>query len=315
MLRKLFYLYLLFPIFCSAQKDVHNPKIIWAIETYAYLKGQTAALQKIATEFPSLRNDVAATESNLNKTFGNAEHNIKQYLKEELDSAQLLKFHNQLDSLLHEQLLHPVEKEQYARDFLMSATERSKKISNTALSRGILAFKYHHNPHQEITDGHVHFFETRNHPKADDVDVKIPIPKSWLAEEAEMPQTIQQFTSCNGNGIEKILLVVHDLPAELNKITLNEKSILTFISPETNVIRIEKFKMDDSTAFMVEVEELVETEADMKIRMLQFMLLKDEKLYCLQGSIGPTDRSEDLGKEIKKYEPLFRLVASQTRFD
>ena len=63
MLRQLFYLYLLFPIFCSGQKDAYNPKIIWAIETYAYLKGQTAALQKIATEFPSLRNDVAATET------------------------------------------------------------------------------------------------------------------------------------------------------------------------------------------------------------------------------------------------------------
>lgn len=316
MVRIVFLLYILFPVLCFSQSEKHDPKISFAIETYAFLKGQNAALQKIAVQFPQLKPNVTAAQQNLNTVYGRAENNIKQFLKEELDSYQLNLLQIQIDSLLNQQLLNPIEKEKYAHDFLLKIKERSNFINNLSVSKGILSFKYHDAPHQEITDGHVNFFTTENHPKAEKASLKIPIPKSWLAEEAEMPETIQQFTSYYGNGNEKILIVVYDLPKELHSIKLSKKSISSLLPPQTNLIRTEPVTIDDIPAFMIEVEELLEYEKEpMKIRMLQFMFVQDQKLYCLQGSIGPADKDEDLGFQIKKYEPLFRLIASGTELE
>ncbi len=313
MTRILYILILLVPCVCLSQK--YDAKVAFAIETYAFIKGQNAALQKVAQQFPHLKPKVFETEKALKNVFGRTEKNLNQFLKEELSRQQIDSLHKYIDSLLNQQLSNPIEKEQHAHDFLLKVKDRST-YNDGVLPKGILSFKYHDAPHQEITDGHVDVFSSENHPKAENIAIKIPVPKSWLAQEADMPQTIQQFTSCYGNGIEKILIVVYDLPEELNGITLNEKSVLSFLSPQTKLIRTEPTTIDDTPGLMVEVEESIHHQNEnMNIRMLQFMFLDKQKLYCLQGSIGPANKEEDLGIQIKKYEPLFRLIASKTELD
>ncbi|MBO9584848.1 MAG: hypothetical protein J7574_11875 [Flavobacterium sp.] len=313
MTRILYILILLVPCACFSQK--YDAKVAFAIETYAFIKGQNAALQKVAQQFPHLKPKVFETEKALKNVFGRTEKNLNQFLKEELSRQQIDSLHKYIDSLLNQQLSNPIEKEQHAHDFLLKVKDRST-YSDGLLPKGILSFKYHDAPHQEITNGHVDVFSSENHPKAENIAIKIPVPKSWLAQEADMPQTIQQFTSCYGNGSEKILIVVYDLPEELNGITLNEKSVLSFLSPQTKLIRTESVIIDDTPGLMVEVEESIHYQNEnMNVRMLQFMFLDKQKLYCLQGSIGPANKNEDLGIQIKKYEPLFRLIASKTELD
>ncbi|MFB9109957.1 hypothetical protein ACFFVK_15315 [Flavobacterium gyeonganense] len=309
--------YLLFPAFCFSQSEKYDPKVSFAIETYAFLKGQNTALQKIADQFPKLHPNVTDAEKKLKSIFGRTEKNIKQFLKEELDYQQYNSLHHYLDSILNNEFPNKIEKEKYAHDFLLEVKERSKNIiNNDILSKGILSFKYHDAPHQEITDGHVDFFTTENHPKAEKAFFKIPIPKSWLAEEAEMPETIQQFTSYYGNGNEKILIVVYDLPKELHGIKLTEKSIASILPPNIKLFRTEDVMIDGKPAVMIEAEESLERHNNaMKVRMLQFMLAQNQKLYCLQGSIGPEAAHEDLTLQIEKFEPLFRLIASRAKLD
>ena len=307
-------LILLFSCVCFPQK--YDAKVVFAIETYAYIRGQNAALQKVAREFPHLKPKISETQKDLKNVFGRTEKNLNQFFKEELSRSQIDSIQIRIDSLLNQQLSNPIEKEQYAHDFLLNVKNRSHQSNHALLPKGILSFKYHDAPHQEITDGHVDVFSSENHPKAENTSIKIPVPKSWLAQEAEMPETIQQFTSCHGNGMEKMLIVVYDLPKELHGIELNEKSVATFLSPQTKLIRTENITIDDIPGLMIEVEELINYQNEnMKIRMLQFMFLDQQKLYCLQGCIGPTDTDEDLGIQIKKYEPLFRLIASRAELD
>lgn len=317
MARIVLLLFVLFPAFCLSQSEKYDPKVSFAIETYAFLKGQNAALQKIAVQFPKLKPNVTDAEKKLKNAFGRTEKNLKQFLKKELDYQQYNSLHDYLDSILNHEFPNQIEKEKYAYDFLSEVKERSKHIiANDTLSKGILSFKYHDAPHQEITDGHVDFFTTENHPKAEKATLKIPIPKSWLAEEAEMPETIQQFTSYYGNGNEKILIVVYDLPEELRGIKLTEKSIVSLLPPNTKLFRTEAVTIDEMPAIMIEVEESLQSDKDaMKIRMLQFMLVQNQKLYCLQGSIGPEEAHEDLGVQIEKFEPLFRLIASRAELE
>lgn len=314
MVKIIYILILIFPCFCFSQSEKYNAKVAFAIETYAFLKGQNAALQKVAQQFPHLTPKVYEAEKNLKTVFGRTEKNLKQFLKEELEISQMDSLHILMDSLLNQQLSNPIEKEQHAHDFLLKLKDRSN-YNQEQLPKGILSFKYYDAPHQEITDGHVNFFNSENHPKAENTSIKVPVPKSWLAQEAHMPETIQQFTSCDGNGTEKILIVVYDLPKELHGFKLNDKSVSSLLPPTAKVIRSETLTIDNIPAFMIEVEESIENENNMKIRMIQFMIVDKDKLYCLQGSIGPAYKNEDLGFEIKKYEPLFRLIASKTELD
>ena len=304
------------PLLSYSQADKYTPKVNLAIDTYAFLKGQSAALETIALQFPKLKPDVVKAEKNLEKLFARAERNIGHFLKAELDHSDFNSLNVHIDSLLNEQFKNPIEKEKYALDFLAEVKDRSRFISDTLLLKGIVSFAYHDAPHQEITDGHIQTFTTKDHPKAEQTTLKLPIPKSWLAEEAEMPETVQQFTSHSGKGSEKILIVVYDLPAEKHEVVLNEKSISEMIPPQTKLIRTEQITIDGRPGMMIEAEETLNYDDDkMKIRMLQFMFVQKSKLYCLQGSIGPTDAGKDLEPEIKKYEPLFRLIAERTQMD
>ncbi|WP_345139495.1 hypothetical protein [Flavobacterium ginsengiterrae] len=315
MLRPLIILLSYIPTFCLAQEGF-NPKISYALETYAFLKGQDAALEKVAGQFPKLSADVRAAEKKLDKAFGQAEYNINQYLKKELEYSQLQKFHKQIDSLLDIELQYPVEKESHAKEFLKQVVQRPENMYGSAVSKGILSFKYHNEPHQEILDGHVNIFETKDHPKADNVSISVPIPASWLAEETAMPQTIQQFTSCNGNGTEKIFVVLHDLSDDYGRLELNTNTITNFLSPQSNLIRTEPVSIDGVPAYMAEVEELIEFGGrTMKIRMLQFLVVKNQKLYCIQGSTLPSLTAANLEPMIRKNEKLFRLIADRTDLD
>ncbi|TDP00240.1 MULTISPECIES: hypothetical protein [unclassified Flavobacterium] len=299
------------PALTYSQVQNYTPKVKFAIETYAFLKGQSTALEMVALQFPKLKPDVTAVAK---KTvlFERAQRNIENFLKDELSDSDFNVIENRINFLLKEQFKNPIEEEKYARDFLEKVKERSHFRGDTLLAKGIISFAYQDAPHQEITDGHVETYTTKGNPKAEQETVKIPVPKSWLAEEAEMPETVQQFTSHFGNGNEKMLLVIYDLPEE--NFILNAKSITEMIPPQTKLIRTEILKIDENPAIMVEVEETVNQDKT-KIRMLQFMFTQKQKLYCLQGSIGPVEIKKNLEPEIKKYEPLFRLIAEGTQID
>lgn len=308
-------LFLVFPaLFYSQIKKKQDPKVSLAIETYAYLKGQDAALEKVLLQFPKLRAKATAAEKNSKLLFNRAEQNIERFLADELEDSEFDKLQKGIDSLLNEQLKNPIEREKYALDFLKKVSERPNLIKDSLLLAGIRSFAYYDAPHEEITEGHTKIFNTKNHPKAQEASLKLSVPQSWLPLEAEMPETIQQFTSYWGRGSEKFLIVAYDLPAESTSFKLNKESVANLISPQTLLIRSENLAIDGKPGLMIEVEETINTGGQkLKIRMLQFMFVYKQKLYCLQGSIGPVEVNKNLASQIKKHEPLFRLIASQTQ--
>jgi hypothetical protein len=308
------FIYFAFPALFNAQVQKYTPKVNLAIEIYAFLKGQSSALRMVALQFPALQSNVAEAQKSSKVLFGTAELNIERFLKDELGNSEFNKLENTLNSLINEQFKYPIKKQKQALDFLEKVRDRPHFISDTLLLNGIISFAYHDAPHQEITDGHIKVFNTKNHPKAGKTNLKLSLPKSWLAEEAEMPETIQQFTSHCGKGNEKFLIVVYDLPVDHDFI-INEKSISEMIPPESKLIRTETVTIDDSPGMMIEVEETINSANKMKVRMLQFMFVQKQKLYCLQGSIGPVEVSKNLELQIKKHEPLFRLMAAKTQID
>lgn len=301
----------LLAIYCQAQPQNYSPKVILAIETYAFLKGQGSALEKVAMQFPSLEDDVESVQKSA-VLHGRAQRNIEQFLKEELKENQFKILQKHIDSLVNQQLKYPIEQEKHAKDFIKKVKDKIRFSYDTIGEKGIMSFAYLDAPHQEFADGHTMYFSTKDHPKAEESIVKIAIPRSWNAEEAQMPATIQQFTSHDGTGDERILIVIYELEDDQN-LLLNEKTVSEMIAPESKIIRTEKVKIDGMPALMVEMEEIIAFNTDKKkIRMLQFMFIHKQKLYCLQGSVGPAPLHHNLDHRLRKYEPLFRLVAAGT---
>lgn len=305
----------LYTCLCYPQEHF-SPKVQLAIETYAHLKGQSAALAKVAMQFPSFAKEVRTLEKSTQAIFGRAEKNIAHFLDEELDDSQFRSLEKHIDSLINEQLKNPIQKKEYAGEFIENVKDKIAFEQDAAVHKGIISFAYHDAPHQEVTDGHTINFTTEGHPKAEETVLTLPIPKSWTAEEADMPAAVQQFTSCDGTGNEKILIVIHELPEEYQNFSLNEKSVKEIIPPQSRIIRTEPITIDNMPGLMVEIEETLDSPFNnMKVRMLQFMLSNDQKLYCLQGSIGPVPVQQNLDLQLKKYEPLFRLVAKGTQIE
>jgi len=77
----LIFIHFIFSVHCYSQAKNYTHKVMQAIETYAFLRGQSTALQAIAVQFPMLKNDVLVIEKASDIVFGRAERNIERFCK------------------------------------------------------------------------------------------------------------------------------------------------------------------------------------------------------------------------------------------
>lgn len=309
-------IYLMCACITYGQVQQQAAKVQLAMETYAFLKGQSAALKKVSGQFPCFSAEVFSLQKDAQGVFGRAEKNIEHFLGQQLDELQWSSFQKYIDSQIKEQLKNPIQNKKSAGEFLRNAKDKIGFRQGTALPKGLLSFAYQNAPHQEVIDGHRIEFTTEGHPKAEGTVVAFPIPKSWSAQEAEMPAAVQQFTSFDGKGNEKIVILIHTLPLEYQNLAPTEKSVKEMIPPQSRLIRTEPVTIDDMPGIMAEIEEILDPPTNnSKVRMLQFMLCHKQKLYCLQGSVGPVPLHQNPDQQLRAYEPLFRLVAKSVQID
>jgi hypothetical protein len=69
--------------------------------------------------------------------------------------------------------------------------------------------------------------------------------------------------------------------------------------------------LDGNIGGMVEFQLTIERlDTKIQIRMVQFMFFRNNMLYVLQGTVASDHMDRDLSFEMKKYLPLYRLVAN-----
>ena len=83
-------------------------------------------------------------------------------------------------------------------------------------------------PSAEFVAGAIEKFSTRGHAKAKGVVFTMAYPKSWKATEGERPDTIQKFASDSGKGLEEVLILTKELPADR---TVTPQRIEEILSP------------------------------------------------------------------------------------
>jgi hypothetical protein len=288
-------------------------------EAYGYISGQEASLNFIKKLFPHLEINILKADLAFNLTFGKAKPGMKNYLIGFFGQSEFIDFENKLTSEIDKMIGQQVYTEDTALSFISEVESRAKGNIASPVLETLLSFQYADKPEEEFTSGFTHNFKTKGHPKSKNTDWQIKVPKSWKAAEGERPNIIQKFTSDYGSGSQIIMLMVNDLELpkgyKLSKAELNdfftEEQMKNIVPENGQFISFKKMTIDNHIGGMIEIEQIVERlDTKMKMRMVQFMFIRDNKMYTLQSLVGSEELDADLSVSMKKYMTLFKLVAN-----
>lgn len=301
----------------STETTIKRPKDVRASEAYGYLIGQEYSLDYIKKKFPELELNIDRLQYSFNATFGKSKDVMKKYLSQYVREDEFKKYNEVLIAEIDKQLNNQPLTEDDAIAFLIEVDNRAKGNIATPVLETLLSFQYADLPHEEFLRGFTTIFKTKGHPKSKGTDWQIKVPKSWRAEEADRPNIIQKFLSDQQGTNQSIMLMVLPFPkgyaptkAELNEL-FTDKGSRSIVPEEGKFISFTKMTLDNNIGGMLVYEQLTSRmDFKIKLRMAQFMFIKDKKIYALQGIVSADNPELDLSLEMQKYLPLFRLVAN-----
>lgn len=306
-------------VFGQETDNLKKPKYKRVSEAYGYLTGQDYSLDLIKKEFPHFEMNILKAQMSFNSTFGESKERMKKYLTEYLGQNEFKEYEDTLISEMKKLLGNQKITEEIATNFISEVETRAKGNIASPIIETLLSFQFYDRPQDEITTGFTTTFKTKGHLKSKNTDWQIKVPKSWKAEEADRPNIIQKFTSDYGSGNQTIMLMIKEMPLpedyKITKEELNdfftEKAMKDIVPEGGKFISFTKMTFDNNIGGMIEFEQTMDRmDFKMKIRMVQFMFVRGNKMYVLQGTVGSEKTNTDLSLEMKKYLPVYKLVAN-----
>lgn len=288
-------------------------------EAYGYIKGQEYSLDHIKKKYPQFELNISKAQMSFNLTFGKSKEGIKKYLAEYLGQNKFNEYEGVLMVEMKKMWGNQIFTEEIATNYISEVESRAKGNIATPVLETLLSFQFSDRPQDELTSGFTTTFKTKGHPKSKNTDWQIKVPKSWKAEEADRPNIIQKFRSDYGSGYQNIMLIVKEMPLpkgykitseDLNDL-FTEKEMKDMVPNGGKFISFTKMTIEKNIGGMIELELSGERlDIKMKIRMVQFMFIRENKMYILQGTVGSEKANTDLSLEMKKYLLLYKLVAN-----
>jgi len=306
-------------LFGQTSENLIKTKYKRVSEAYGYISGQEYSLNLIKKEFPQFEINILKAQISFNSTFGKSKEGMKKYLTEYLGENEFKEHEEKLMSEMKKILGNQSFTEKIATNFISEVESRAKGNITSTVLETLLSFQFSDRPQDELTSGFTTTFKTKGHLKSKNTDWQIEVPKSWKAEEADRPHIIKKFTSDYGSGNQTIMLMVKEMPLlkgykvtkeELNDL-FTEKKMKHLVPDEGKFISYTRMTLDNNIGGMIEYEQIVERlDFKIRIRMVQFMFIRGNKWYFLQCSVGSENADSDLTLEMKKYLPLYKLVAN-----
>ena len=306
-------------IFGQTTDNFKKPKNKRVIEAYSFILAQEYSLERIRNEFPKFKIKALNAQMSFNSTFGKSKEGMKKYLKEYFGENEFKKYEENLIVEFKKILSNQSLTEEFVENFILEVENRAKGNIVSTILETLLSIQFADRPQDELLSGFATTFKTKGHVKSKNTDWQIKVPKSWKAEEGDRPNIIQKFTSDYGVGNQSIMLLVREISLpkgyriskeELDEL-YTEKQIKDMIPEEGKFISFTKMTFDNNIGAMLEFEQIVDRlDFYIKMRAVQFMFVKDDKWYFLQCYVGSDKVDSDLSLEMKKYLPLFKLVAN-----
>lgn len=305
-------------------------KVSRAIEAYSYFSGIEISLRSISEEHPDFSQRINRLNLLYYSNFGEVKNNALSYLKslDEWPSVEktLEKGINKAEFIAISSI--PNASKEELEMYLSDLELQLKGNFDTPLLENFLSFQFLNQPHKEISSGYTYTFNAKGHRKSKNTDWQIKIPKSWYAKEGDRPNIIQKFISECGNGSEMIVLLVQDLndAFDLNEIELelgeekddflrelfySEDFAKEMIPGNGSLISIQRISIAFNEAVMFTFETRMESFGiEIKMRMLYFMILNQDRIFYVQASVNTKNLKEDLSARMDKFLPLFMRVAN-----
>jgi hypothetical protein len=306
-------------VFGQATDNLKKPKHIRVIEAYGYLTGQEYSLSLIKNEFPQFEMSILKAQMSFNSTFGKSKEAMKKYLAEYLGQNEFKEYEGKLISEMKKMFSNQSFTEAIATNFISEVETRAKGNIASTILETLLYFQFSERPQDELISGFTTSFRTKGPPKSKVTDWQIKVPKSWKAEEADRPNIIQKFTSDYGAGSQRIMLMVKEFPLpkgyketkkDLNDL-FTERVMRDMVPDGAKFISFTKMTFDGNIGGMIESEQTTERlDFIIKLRMVEFLFIRSGKGYFLSCSVGSENADADLSLEMKKYLPLYKLVAN-----
>jgi hypothetical protein len=299
--------------------EINKPKYERVSEAYGFITGQEYSLGLIQNEFPNLELNIVKAQIAFDLSFGNTKEKMKNYLSEFLGNSRFKEFEDNSLIKMQETFGNQTLTEEIARTFIIEVESRAKGNIVTPVLETLLSFQYASSPQSELMAGFSTIFKTKGHPKSKNTDWQIKVPRSWRAEEADRPNIIQKFISDFGTGNQSIMLMVKEMQLPVGyKISkeeldgfFSEKEMKDIVPEGGKLISFSKMTFDKNAGGMIEYEQIVKRlDFEIKIRMAQFMFIRGNQMYILQGMVSTDKVETNMALEMQKYLPLYKLVAN-----
>lgn len=139
-----------------------------------------------------------------------------------------------------------------------------------------------------MNDGFFQKYNSKDNSKAKGVDFTVKIPKSWKSQEANRPNIVRKFTSNNGYIIEdafmeSVMLLVYDLPSEVNSLTQQDMNDVCNDLPENAILReCKKINLENLPAIIQRIKMNVSRlENSISIEFIQYTIFFKNKAILI----------------------------------
>lgn len=178
-----------------------------------------------------------------------------------------------------------------------------KNVSDILIKENALAFQYKDNPLLEFLDGHTQKFSTKGHPRANNSDWTVKVPKSWKATEARNDNVIQRFQNDFGLGKAMIILSANDIPDTFingldfekefrsNAVNLLKKELK---ASKVTIVSFKPMNIAFSKGFFAVLDiEIEHLGIKIKIRQYHYQFFDSNYMYTFQGILDTSNIVEN----------------------
>ena len=232
-------------IYVNANSIELNKNLIMDMSrTYGYYLGQNYALDTIENKYPNLRNQVFLAKNEFDLKFSTSLKEIEKDFSKNMTKKQWDDYKVNIKKKIAEQLNYDNINQEDSMNFNQDVKSRALGNIESPVIETLLIFNsnYQKNHISELGDNFYQKYNSNNNSKAKGVDFTVRVPKSWKSQEANRPNIVRKFTSNNGYLIEdtfseSIMLLVQDLPFEVNSLTKQDTNDFCNELPENTILR------------------------------------------------------------------------------
>ena len=263
-------------------------------QSLGYLVGQEHTIRRIDEKYP---NSLLVAKLKFNNAFPNLKTNFDTIAISTMGLEEYEKYYVDLKKQIESKLSQNTIDDEFVRKFSQKLIDRSEANIESPFLETFLSVAYLESPFIEFSKGYKQKFSSLGHAKSKGVHIEFDLPKSWAGKEGKRPNTLKQWTSQNGYGLETINIVITDLGFNPSEIEINstfedQNQLLDWVMPGFTVVSSNITKIEEQRAVFIESAGLVERAASKFYMYTQVALIFfDDKLLTITCNIGDNDKA------------------------